>query len=196
VKAAVHSGPFVGDAEGALALGALKVSSDGAGPETNTTLPPHPPLSPVCDAEALQDVLSYPTHASTLCSLLVSGSHSWNVTTRSVQLGGLELLLASAGGALDFSLRAEGPGAPSQSGGAPPPPSNPHTSSLPPASTLLAQLLSALVASLREEEPSVRRAGERCVRLVGRYCDPEDALGLLLVRVAGDVPGGDTASQV
>ena len=59
---------------------------------------------------------------------------------------------------------------------------------------LLPALLSSLGPGCRDDEPMVRSAAERCCRHVGALVAPSDCLDLVLPRVNGEVPGGDTAS--
>ena len=59
---------------------------------------------------------------------------------------------------------------------------------------LLPSLLASLGPGCRDDEPVVRAVAERCCVRVGSLVPPLEALQLLLPRVDGLVPGGDTAS--
>jgi hypothetical protein len=58
----------------------------------------------------------------------------------------------------------------------------------------LAQMLSLIGAQVRDEDPEVRDAAEKCCRRLGYQASAESILEILLPRASGAVAGGDTAT--
>eukprot|EP01034_Spumella_vulgaris_P021360 gene21362-27390_t len=61
--------------------------------------------------------------------------------------------------------------------------------------TLLPRLLQTLGQQIRDDEAVIRTATDQCCFRLGAQCDFGDILDILLPRVSGEVPGGDTYSQ-
>ena len=61
--------------------------------------------------------------------------------------------------------------------------------------TLLPIFFSSLGTQIKDDDNDVRISCEKCCTLIGQQINPSEILQILMPRVLGEVPGGDTSSQ-
>jgi dynein assembly factor 5 len=104
-------------------------------------------------------------HAAQLSPLLLSGIDGWSSESKARYLRGFGQFISLAG-------------------------SDPSS-----LSPFLPAYFSSLGVQVRDDESEVRNAAELCCFRIGSQAAISDVLDILLPRVAGEVPGGDTSGQ-
>ena len=61
--------------------------------------------------------------------------------------------------------------------------------------SLLPLFLSSLGSQIKDDDNDVRISSEKCCTLIGQQIRPSDVLEILMPRMLGEVPGGDTSGQ-